>query len=174
MTAARGLEPQLELFATTPAPASARERLMDLLVDAVGVGLAGGTTPVAQLSLKTLGGRDAEAWVRGVWMHALDFDDTHEPSLCHTGTALIPGLLALARGRRSSGSELLDAFEIGLRLVEFLAPFGPRVNSIGLHSTGILGTLGAAAASGWLLTRDPRVTAGAVELAALIDRKSVV
>lgn len=164
------LATQLEVIAATEGSARARARLVDLLIDAVGVGLAGASAPVARRSLEALGTSDgaADAWIRGAWMHALDFDDTHEPSLCHTGTALLPGLLALCRARRMSGAELLDAFEFGLRFVEFLAPFGPQINSLGLHSTGILGTLGAGAACGWLLTRDPRDTARAVELAALM------
>jgi 2-methylcitrate dehydratase PrpD len=162
------LSAQVGLFAATPA--RGRARLTDLLVDAVGVGLAGASTPVARGCLDALGSRDgtADAWIRGAWMHALDFDDTHEPSLCHTGTALLPGLLALGRARRSSGAELLEAFELGLRFVDFLAPFGPQINSMGLHSTGILGTLGAGAACGWLLSRDPNFTARTVELASLM------
>lgn len=161
---------QLELFAASPGTQRSRERLLDLLIDAVGVGAAGSSAAVARRCLPALDGDDAasHAWMRGVCMHALDFDDTHEPSLCHTGTALIPGLLGLGMRRPTPGRALLDAFEVGLRFVEFLSPLGPRINAMGLHSTGILGTLGSAAATAWLLTEEPATAARAVEIASLM------
>lgn len=164
------LQAQFDLFARTPSSETARARLLDLVEDAVGVGVAGASTTVARRCLPALqpGDPATTAWMRGVCMHALDFDDTHEPSLCHTGTAIVPALLALAQGHLVSGAQLLDAFEVGLRFVEFLAPFGPRVNSMGLHSTGILGTLGSAAAGAWLLTGEPARAARAVEIASLM------
>lgn len=152
-------------------PGIATDRLIDLLVDAVGVGVAGGQTEMAKKCSTVLGASEHpwdRAWLHGARIHALDFDDTHEPSLCHTGASLVPGLLALGMETRRSGAEVLAAFEFGLRVVDFLSPFGPRFNEMGLHSTGILGTIGAAAGCSWLLARSPDQTADAVEMAALM------
>jgi 2-methylcitrate dehydratase PrpD len=101
-------------------------------------------------------------------MHALDFDDTHEPSLCHTATALLPGLLSLGRSRQRSGHELLVAFDLGLRLVDFMSECGPALNTKGVHATAILGSIAAGAACGWLLARDIHAAADSAETAALM------
>src|SRR6185437_1719157 len=45
---------------------------------------------------------------------------------------------------------------------------GPGLNAAGAHSTAILGSLGAAAACGWLMTHSMEATADAVELAGLL------
>jgi 2-methylcitrate dehydratase PrpD len=101
-------------------------------------------------------------------MHALDFDDTHEPSLCHTATALLPGLLSLGRSRQRSGHDLLVAFDLGLRLVDFMSACGPALNGKGVHSTAILGSIAAGAACGWLLAQDINAAADSAEVAALM------
>ena len=149
-----------------PAP-----RLADLLVDALGVGVAGLATPVAQAAEAVLGRSRMPwdlAWLHGIWIHALDFDDTHEPSLCHTSAAIAPGLLALAIERDLSGREVLHALDFGLRVAAFLAPLGLRLNEMGVHSTGAVGSIGAAAACAWLLTREDLVCLAAMDMAAVM------
>jgi 2-methylcitrate dehydratase PrpD len=146
-------------------------RLSDLLVDALGVGVAGQTTSTAQAAAAVLGHSGTPwdlAWLQGIRIHALDFDDTHEPSLCHTAAAIVPGLLALAIERDLSGPEVLHALDFGLRVVAFLAPLGSRLNEMGVHSTGAVGSLGAAAACAWLLSRDDRVCLAAIDMAAVM------
>jgi 2-methylcitrate dehydratase PrpD len=146
-------------------------RLIDLLVDAVGVCAAGRGTASADAARSVLGTSAQpwdQAWLCGIRIHALDFDDTHEPSLCHTGASLVPALLALAVHEHRSGAELLDAFEFGLRLVDVLSPFGPQFNEMGLHSTGIVGTIGAAGGASRLVGGNLRENADAIEIAALM------
>jgi 2-methylcitrate dehydratase PrpD len=161
---------QIRLFATTD-PGDRMPRLLDLMLDAVGVAVAGRTAHAGRVAASVFGTAatpwDA-AWLHGMQMHALDFDDTHEPSLCHTATALLPGLLALGRAHRRSGRDLLDAYDLGIRFVDFASACGPALNTAGAHSTAILGSLASAAACGWLLTHDAGMTADAVEVAALL------
>ena len=153
-----------------PSESQLSPRLTDLVVDALGVAVAGRGQPVSVAAAGIVGSSPAawdRAWLHGVQMHALDFDDTHEASLCHTAVALLPGLLASALERSLPAAQLLHAHLFGLRVVDFLAPLGPRFNEMGLHSTGLVGTLAAAAASSWLLDGDPEVSAVAMEFAAL-------
>jgi 2-methylcitrate dehydratase PrpD len=159
-----------QLALMTPTAGAMDPRLRDLLVDALGVALAGRDEPVSVAAASLAAGSTAawdRAWLHGVHMHALDFDDTHERSLCHTAVALLPGLIALAVDRRLPAQRLFDAYLLGLRVVDFLAPVGPRFNEMGLHSTGLVGTLAAAAASSWLLDGDSDTGAAAMEFAAL-------
>ncbi|CAI7978375.1 putative MmgE/PrpD family protein [Frankia sp. Hr75.2] len=154
-----------------PVDAAERLRLIDLLLDAVGVAVAGRATRAASVMELALGRSDAVwdlACRDGAAVHALDFDDTHEASLCHTGAALAPAVIRLGEAEHRSGDEVLRAFAAGLRLVDALAPLGPRLNAAGVHSTGVLGSLGAAAASAVLLGGDDKEVTAAVELAAVM------
>lgn len=165
------LERLFARFTSTPLSPAVEARLLDLLLDGLGVGLAGRHTSVGAVADRLLGQGQSpwdQAMAQGMRMHALDFDDTHEPSLCHTGAAILPGLMALAAANSRSGADLLRAYDVGLRTVDFLAPYGPLVNEMGVHSTGLLGALGAAAACSWLVSGDHQVVAAAVEMAALM------
>jgi 2-methylcitrate dehydratase PrpD len=148
-----------------------RERLLDLIVDAIGVALVGTQTRVGT-QLESLLHASEQPWDTalrlGASMHALDFDDTHEPSLCHTATALLPALLSLSHQRERSGADLLRAYDLGLRTVSFLSPLGPAVNEMGVHSTGTVGGLASAAACAWLLSEDAERAAEAMEIAAVL------
>lgn len=93
------------------------------------------------------------ALVNGTSAHALDFDDYNEvPSFAHPSAVLFPALLAIAEEKGKSGSEVLDAFIVG---VEALMRIGEAVNiphySLGWHATATIGTLAAAVSSARLL-----------------------
>lgn len=167
----RHLVDLIRRFTSAPENPAVQARLLDLLLDGIGVGLAGRSTRVGGVANQFgAGGRPWDrALAQGMRMHALDFDDTHEPSLCHTGAAVLPGLLALGASESRSGAQFRDGLNLGLRLIDFLAPYGPLLNEMGVHSTGILGSLGAAAACAWLISGDSELTAGAVETAALMS-----
>jgi 2-methylcitrate dehydratase PrpD len=94
------------------------------------------------------------ALLNGTLAHALDFDDTHLPSVLHPSAAVVPAALAAAEGSGASGRELLAAVAAGDELVVRvgMAGYDPDLgNSIffekGLHATSIAGTMGAALAS---------------------------
>jgi 2-methylcitrate dehydratase PrpD len=94
------------------------------------------------------------ALLNGTLAHALDFDDTHLPSVLHPSAAVVPATLAAAEGSGASGRDLLAAVAAGDELVVRvgMAGYDPDLgNSIffekGLHATSIAGTMGAALAS---------------------------
>ena len=94
------------------------------------------------------------ALLNGTLAHALDFDDTHLPSVLHPSAAVIPASLAAGEAVRASGSQVLAAVAAGDELVVRvgMAGYDPELgNSIffekGLHATSIAGTLGAALAA---------------------------
>jgi 2-methylcitrate dehydratase PrpD len=94
------------------------------------------------------------ALLNGTLAHALDFDDTHLPSVLHPSAAVVPAALAAAEVSGASGWDLLAGVAAGNELVVRvgMAGYDPDLgNSIffekGLHATSIAGTLGAALAS---------------------------
>ncbi|MGQ4511800.1 MmgE/PrpD family protein [Streptomyces sp. DW26H14] len=168
MTELEQLTAAITALIAPPGPDEA-DRLVDLLTDAVGLAWLGQPTEPVRKAGAALGQADTvelRAYLNGAAIHALDFDDTHEPSLCHTGAVMVPGLLGLAAATHRSGRDVFTAFAAGLRFVDLIAPLGPLLNQRGLHSTGIVGTLGAAVADAVLLGGEPPVVTAAVEIAA--------
>ncbi len=94
------------------------------------------------------------ALLNGTLAHALDYDDTHLPSVLHPSAAVVPAALAAAEAAGATGHQLLAAVAAGDELVVRvgMAGYDPELgNSIffekGLHATSIAGTLGAALAA---------------------------
>jgi 2-methylcitrate dehydratase PrpD len=92
------------------------------------------------------------ALANGMLGHADETDDSHAPSLCHPGCAIVPAALAMAERERRGGTELLRAvalgYDIGTRIN--MALHGYEFRDAG-HSTHSFGpTFGAAAAAGAL------------------------
>ena len=133
--------------------AGAREPLVDFLVDSV--------AKPENASIASLIGRSERstavtaALVNGAAGHALDFDDAHMGMSGHPTVPVLPAVLALAEQTRANGKALLTAFVAGVELECRLGLLlGPRHYDIGFHSTGTLGTFGAAAAAAHLLGLD--------------------
>jgi 2-methylcitrate dehydratase PrpD len=57
------------------------------------------------------------ALLNGTLAHALDFDDTHLPSVLHPSAAVVPAALAAAEAAGASGRDLLAAVAAGDELV---------------------------------------------------------
>ena len=151
--------------------ADARLRLLDV----VGISVAAlGTEPahVAHELVQQWGGapyagavglRDrlpapSAALVNGTLAHALDFDDTHVPSILHPSASVVPAALAAAEQSGASGRRLLAAIAVGNEIAIRLgnAGYEPAINNSvfferGLHATSICGAVGAAAAAGTAL-----------------------
>lgn len=94
------------------------------------------------------------ALLNGTLAHALDYDDTHLPSVLHPSAAVVPATLSAAEAAGASGEELLAAVAAGDELVVRVGMAGydrSLGNSVffekGLHATSIAGTLGAALAA---------------------------
>ena len=95
------------------------------------------------------------AFANGTLFHALDFDDTHGPSVCHATAVVVPAALAVAQANRACGRELFGACIAG---VEAICRIGmARRNAFhlkGFHPSSVVGVFGSALASGLLMGLD--------------------
>jgi 2-methylcitrate dehydratase PrpD len=106
------------------------------------------------------------ALANGAQSHALDFDDTHLPSIVHGAAPVAPVVLALGEWRRLSGAQALAAFIAGFEVETRLGRvIGRALADRGWHVTGVLGHFGAAAAAGKLLGLDAAHLARALGIA---------
>ncbi|HEX8969518.1 MAG TPA: MmgE/PrpD family protein [Chloroflexota bacterium] len=100
------------------------------------------------------------ALVNGTLAHALDFDDTHLPSVLHPSASVVPAVLATAQALGRSGAETLTALAIGeeitvrIGMAGFIEGAGNLFFERGQHATSICGTLGSAVACARLLGLD--------------------
>jgi 2-methylcitrate dehydratase PrpD len=140
------------------------------LLDLLGVMLAGSDMPFPkaarhylaglegkpQATMIRTGGRRfpaaAAALANGICSHALDMDDGHRYGAVHPGTAVIPAALAAAETCDADGGRLIAGvvagFEVTIRIARAI---NPSHLSRGFHTTGTVGTFGAAAAAGSVL-----------------------
>ena len=92
------------------------------------------------------------ALANGMLAHADETDDSHAPSLCHPGCAIVPAALAMAERQRRNGTQLLRAvalgYDVGCRLNMALHAYDFREAGHSTHSFGPM--FGAAAAAGAL------------------------
>lgn len=113
------------------------------------------------------------ALVNGTLAHALDFDDTHLPSILHPSSSVVPAALAVAQAVGATGSDALVAVAVGNEVTVRLgmASYDQEIrNSIffenGLHATSIIGTLGSAVSAAMLYGLDEDEIASAIGIAA--------
>ncbi|MBD8022740.1 MmgE/PrpD family protein [Microbacterium gallinarum] len=113
------------------------------------------------------------ALVNGTAAHALDFDDTHLPSILHPSASAVPAALAAAEHARAEGRTLLAAVaagnEVAIRLGN--GADDPEVgNNVfferGLHATSICGAIGSAVAASVAFGSDAETTRHAIGIAA--------
>jgi 2-methylcitrate dehydratase PrpD len=166
-------------------PAATQQRALHLMLDAIGCALAARqedfalrlAPAMASLSdgegrrgvvgfARRLPLRDA-AWLNGVLMHGLDYDDTHMAGVVHLTVSVLPAVLSLAAERQASGRDMLLAYIAGVEA-------GARIASVvkgglhaqGFHPTGVVGAFASAVAAGKLigLDRSQLVTAQGIAL----------
>jgi 2-methylcitrate dehydratase PrpD len=146
------------------AVAGAGDELVRLLLDELSE--AGGAPQASaighQMRLPAL----SAALVNGAAGHALDYDDVNLAMPGHPSVAILPGLLALAELKRSSGREVITAFVAGYETAcRIGAALQPGHYNLGFHSTGTVGAFGAAAACARLLGLDAEATTMALGIA---------
>ncbi len=151
-------------LAEIPAPVVAAAKLHFL--DAIGVGLAASTVPLAASwadGARRIGGGDGPAsvlgrtgglpattaaLVNGALIHSLEYDDTHIGSVVHGGSVAAPTALAVAEDCGADGARLLAgyiaAWEVMVRL-GLAAPGAYQANGFQISATG--GAVGAAVAA---------------------------
>lgn len=109
----------------------------------------------------------AAAYVNGVLMHALDFDDTHAGALVHPTTVVAPAVLAVSEEVGATGSQAVTALVAGLEVACRLGAAAPHgFHSRGLHATAVVGPLAGAVAAGLLYGADADVLTNAIGIAA--------
>ncbi|XP_070263546.1 cis-aconitate decarboxylase isoform X2 [Myotis yumanensis] len=150
------------------------QRSKRMILDTLGVGFLGTSTEVfhkaneyskiysSNLS-STVWGRPTlrlpptyAAFVNGVAIHSMDFDDTWYPAT-HPSGAVLPVLMALSEALppspKCSGLDLLLAFNVGIEVQGRLMNFSKDANDIPkrFHPPSVVGTLGSAAAASKIL-----------------------
>lgn len=172
-------------------PADALHRAKLHLLDTLGAGIAGSASAEVQASRRALAsaagvapeGKGTPLWgtpglvpplqaafVNGVASHAFELDDSG--GCDHSGAVVVPAALAAASmaeaGEPVTGERLLIAitagYELGRRVQTALGGYD-QVNNAGWHSTGVCGTLAAAAATGIVLNLSPVQLTSAIGLA---------
>uniref|UniRef100_A0A3Q2ZMZ7 Cis-aconitate decarboxylase n=1 Tax=Kryptolebias marmoratus TaxID=37003 RepID=A0A3Q2ZMZ7_KRYMA len=151
-----------------------------MMLDTLGVGLLGSRTAVFNKALmysqrSSVWGRSEitlpphyAAFVNGIAVHSMDFDDTWHPAT-HPSGAVLPALLALAEtlASRPSGLDLLLAFNVGLEVQGRLMRFSREAYNIPerFHPPSVVGVMGSAAASAKLLGLSPAQCSHALAIA---------
>lgn len=164
-------------------PSSVRELTRITLLDQVGVMLAAsGMAPNCApfVALARAGGEGhaqiighgfgatamMAAFANGAMAHALDFEDTHDPTLVHPHAPVIAAALALGQEREASGDELIAAIAIGADLSCRLAlGLASNAEASGFLLYPTIGVFGATAAAARLLKLDVARTVQAFALA---------
>jgi 2-methylcitrate dehydratase PrpD len=164
-------------------PGPVREVARQCVLDYLGVAIAGAEDPLVRILLDemTEAGGSAQAsvighstrlpvlsaaLVNGAAAHALDYDDVNMAMPGHPSVAILPGLLALAELKGSSGREVITAFVAGYETAcRIGAALQPGHYNLGFHATATVGSFGAAAACARLLGLEAEATVVALGIA---------
>ena len=171
-------------------PADVVTVALDHVLDSYGVMLAGVHSDPARIVREVYGARPGKSSVlgtgarqdpigaalaNGVAGHALDYDDTQLSTspegvyglLTHPSVPVLAACTAIAEETGASGRELLTGFIVGVEVACRVADaISSRHYRAGFHSTGTVGTIGAAAGAGKLLGLPPERLAVALSIAA--------
>jgi len=105
------------------------------------------------------------ALVNGTAAHVLELDDIGNG---HKGSVVVPASLAVAEAQGADGRQVLTAvvagYEVAARILHGIGGYIVH-NGQGWHSTGTVGSFGAAAAASYLLGLNARETASALGIA---------
>ncbi|MEK6593604.1 MAG: MmgE/PrpD family protein [Pseudomonadota bacterium] len=153
-------------------PAAIRERVKDILLDALASAIAGrqgAESPQVRALARALGSSGEASVIggerlslagatllNGYLITAVTVCDVHRPTLCHITPQVVPPALALAERTGASGRALLLAIAAGLETTVRigLGTKYPAFRARGWHSPGVIGPFGGAAAAGKLLGLD--------------------
>ena len=155
----------LEL-AGVPAAVVAKAKLVCL--DTLGIALASSTMDFGAMATsvaRKLGGASASLLIgsphrvaaanaviaNGTLAHGLDYDDTLEEAIVHTGSCAWMTALAVGEEVKASGKAVLEAAIAGTEVLCKIGLVAPgKFHARGFHPTAICSTFGAAAAAGKL------------------------
>jgi 2-methylcitrate dehydratase PrpD len=136
-------------------------------------GAAGGSTILGPARLSAAAAHAALA--NAASGHAMDYDDTQLSTtpdrifglLTHPTVPVLAASLAIGERLGVSGATFLDAFLVGFEVeCKIAEAINPSHYQRGFHSTGTIGTFGAAASAAWLLKLTRAQSAHALGIAA--------
>lgn len=153
------------------------------MIDTIGVGLAGATDPVGKaitafvqkfecgpvarvIGSNVLTSSHLAALANGTIFHALEYDDVGGGTQGHPSAVLMPVIISLGEELGVSFKELVEAYVLGLEIWAKIASTMPMMRLKGWHPTGVLGTIGAAAAAAKLMKLSTGQTIAALGIAA--------
>jgi len=98
--------------------------------------------------------------------HAIDMDDGHRFAALHPGTVVIPAAVAAAEMVGANTKELIAGIVVGYEImIRIGMAINPSSLGRGFHTTGTVGTFGAAAAAANIMKLSHEETIGALALA---------
>ena len=149
-------------------PGEVREKAKLIFLDTLGVALASSTMDFGRMALDTaraLGGSSQSRLIgaaekvvaanavlaNGTLAHGLDYDDTLEGAIVHTGCCGAVTALAVGEALAASGRDALVAGVAGIEVMCKIGLAAPgKFHARGFHPTALCSTFGAAAAAGKL------------------------
>ena len=140
--------------------ASCREDFGRAVLDAAE--LLGGAPEATLVGRKSRVGAASAVLANGTLAHGLDFDDTREDAIVHTGCVAVPTALAVGEAVGASGRATLEAMIAGVEVMCRVGLAVPgRFHARHYHPTALTGSFAAAAVAGRLhrLTEDQQVHA---------------
>ena len=96
------------------------------------------------------GKRTSPHWAalgNGAASHSIELDDIHIGSIIHGGVVICSASLAAAEHMRADGRKLAEGLLVGFDVAHRIGEAIARSHYLKFHSTGTVGTLGAAAAA---------------------------
>jgi 2-methylcitrate dehydratase PrpD len=168
---------------TSDFPKSGIAEMKRLLIDYLGVALAGSQTDSGRIAgdfvldlggvpQATLIGRADRvpavhaAFANAVSQHSIELDDVDDEALFHYGPPVYSATLAVAQATKAGGAETLAAALAGCEMMNRLSrATNPSLRDRGFHTTPTCGVFGAAVASGRLLGLSPDQMTSALGLA---------
>ena len=149
-------------------PPKVIEKTKQVILDTLGVGLASSTMDFGRILLdvaRALGGPGESRLLgasekvaaanavlaNGTLAHGLDYDDTLEDAIVHTGCCAVTTALAVGEAVGASGERALEAVVAGIEVMCKVGLVVPgKFHARGFHPTGLCASFGAAAAAGKL------------------------
>lgn len=153
-------------FEDIPLPVVEKTKL--LFLDTLGNALAASTMDFGKMVLsvgRTLGGPPESRLIgaaeksaaanavlaNGTLAHGLDYDDTLEEAIVHTGCAAVITALAVGEQVGAGGAKVVEAAVAGIEVMCKVGLVAPgKFHARGFHPTALCATFGAAAAAGKL------------------------
>jgi 2-methylcitrate dehydratase PrpD len=158
-------------FRSRDLPADVVHAASRCVVDWAAATIPGGMRPPATLLAIALGnevgagaavlipsgrraGVRAAALINGCAAHTIEFDDIYRDALYHPGAPTISAALAIAQDRHASGDRFLRSVIAGYELSTRIGVVVQPTHYDFWHTTGTVGTFGAAAAAATILGLD--------------------